>query len=155
MYLCRLIEQVLDGVSNPTSRRMVEDFLSKEVASGNLAKLSNGNYSLVDGSNMSSNGAAAPQANGDVIMSRSRGSSTPFKEASHPYELSDFKDYMDDQDSSSNTLKSSHNSKTDIETMKKEECYEIIVGRRPDSGDGRSKDINGKCSGKLFVMKNC
>lgn len=43
----RLVEQLLDGVSNPTSRRMVEDFLSKEVASGNIARLSNGNYSLV------------------------------------------------------------------------------------------------------------
>ncbi|XP_066592197.1 sterile alpha motif domain-containing protein 1 isoform X2 [Prorops nasuta] len=43
----RLIEQLLDGFSNPTSRRMVEDFLGKEVASGNLTRLANGNYSLV------------------------------------------------------------------------------------------------------------
>lgn len=50
----RLIEQLLDGVSNPTSRRMVEDFLGKEVASGNLARLSNGNYSLVATSDMTS-----------------------------------------------------------------------------------------------------
>lgn len=43
----RLIEQLLDGVSSPTSRRVVEEFLGREVASGNLARLSNGNYSLV------------------------------------------------------------------------------------------------------------
>ncbi|XP_077266308.1 L(3)mbt interactor in ovarian somatic cells isoform X1 [Temnothorax americanus] len=44
---CRLIEHLLDGVSSPTSRRVVEEFLGREVASGNLARLSNGNYSLV------------------------------------------------------------------------------------------------------------
>ena len=48
----RLVEQLLDGVSNPTSRRMVEDFLAKEVANGNIAKLANGNYSLVESSDM-------------------------------------------------------------------------------------------------------
>lgn len=48
----RLIEQLLDGVSSPTSRRVVEEFLGREVASGNLARLSNGNYSLVATSDM-------------------------------------------------------------------------------------------------------
>lgn len=49
----RLIEQLLDGKSSPTSRRMVEDFLNKEVACGNLTRLSNGNYSLVATSDVS------------------------------------------------------------------------------------------------------
>lgn len=48
----RLVEQLLDGISNPTSRRMVEDFLNKEVTSGNLIRLFNGNYSLVATSDM-------------------------------------------------------------------------------------------------------
>lgn len=43
----RLIEHLLDGISNPTSRKMVEDFLNKEVASGNIIRSANGNYSLV------------------------------------------------------------------------------------------------------------
>lgn len=43
----RLIDQLLEGVSNPTSRRMAEEFLAKEVSNGNLTKLPNGNYSLV------------------------------------------------------------------------------------------------------------
>ncbi|XP_015116588.1 uncharacterized protein LOC107040840 [Diachasma alloeum] len=51
----RLIEQLLDGISNPTSRKMVEDFLAKEVSSGNVTRMNNGNYSLVGTSDVSSN----------------------------------------------------------------------------------------------------
>lgn len=59
---CRLIEQLLDGVSSPTSRRVVEEFLGREVASGNLARLSNGNYSLVATSDMTTD--ATPSRRG-------------------------------------------------------------------------------------------
>lgn len=55
----RLVEQLLDGVSNPTSRKMVEDFLGKEVSSGNVARLANGNYSLVASTDMTSVAEAA------------------------------------------------------------------------------------------------
>lgn len=151
----RLVEQLLDGVSNPTSRRMVEDFLSKEVASGNLARLVNGNYSLVDGSHMSSNGAAAPQQNGEpagkakVPSSSITAASTPFKEASNPYDLNEFEEFASEHDSSSNTLKSSSQTspKTELEPMKKEECYEIIMGKRQaneEEEDKQSKDSNDK-----------
>ncbi|XP_011312881.1 uncharacterized protein DDB_G0284459 [Fopius arisanus] len=51
----RLIEQLLDGISNPTSRKMVEDFLAKEVSSGNVTRMSNGNYSLVGTSDVTGN----------------------------------------------------------------------------------------------------
>ncbi|XP_003426986.1 histone-lysine N-methyltransferase 2D [Nasonia vitripennis] len=152
----RLVEQLLDGVSNPTSRRMVEDFLSKEVASGNLARFVNGNYSLVDGSHMSSNGAAAPQQNGE-LAGKARGpsssitaASTPFKEASNPYDLNEFEEFASEHDSSSNTLKSSRQTspKTELEPMKKEECYEIIMGKRQanEEEDKQGKDSNGKLS---------
>lgn len=85
----RLIEQLLDGVSSPTSRRMVEDFLNKEVACGNLARLSNGNYSLVATSDMttpattpdaarrdSTSSAAAATAAASTSSSSSSSSST-------------------------------------------------------------------------------
>ncbi|CAD6237059.1 GSCOCG00002119001-RA-CDS, partial [Cotesia congregata] len=51
----RLIEHLLDGISNPTSRKMVEDFLNKEVASGNIIRSANGNYSLVATTNLITN----------------------------------------------------------------------------------------------------
>ncbi|XP_026670619.1 zinc finger protein ubi-d4-like isoform X2 [Ceratina calcarata] len=77
----RLIEQLLDGVSNPTSRRMVEDFLGKEVASGGL-------YDFDESENLTIT------------------------------------------DSRSNTPRSSRQAspKSDPQ-IRKEECYEIIVGR--------------------------
>lgn len=68
---CRLIEQLLDGVSSPTSRRVVEEFLGREVASGNLARLSNGNYSLVATSDMTT----------DATPSRRGGDSQPSSSA--------------------------------------------------------------------------
>lgn len=43
----RLIEQLIDNLSSPMSRKTIDEFLVKEVASGNLAILTNGNYSLV------------------------------------------------------------------------------------------------------------
>lgn len=67
----RLIEQLLDGVSSPTSRRVVEEFLGREVASGNLARLSNGNYSLV----------ATPDMTTDATPSRRGGDSQPSSSA--------------------------------------------------------------------------
>lgn len=67
----RLIEQLLDGVSSPTSRRVVEEFLGREVACGNLARLSNGNYSLVATSDMTT----------DATPSRRGGDSQPSSSA--------------------------------------------------------------------------
>lgn len=64
----RLVEQLLDGISNPTSRKMVEDFLSKEVANTNLTKLVNGNYSLVSTSDMTN--ATQQQTNGETKPKR-------------------------------------------------------------------------------------
>ncbi|XP_012233877.1 uncharacterized protein Lint-O isoform X2 [Linepithema humile] len=62
----RLIEQLLNGVSSPTSRRVVEEFLGREVASGNLARLSNGNYSLVATSDMTTTDATSSRCGGDT-----------------------------------------------------------------------------------------
>ncbi|XP_018405418.1 PREDICTED: chromodomain-helicase-DNA-binding protein Mi-2 homolog [Cyphomyrmex costatus] len=67
----RLIEQLLDGVSSPTSRRVVEEFLGREVACGNLARLANGNYSLVATSDMTT----------DATPSRRGGDSQPSSSA--------------------------------------------------------------------------
>ena len=146
----RLVEQLLDGVKNPTSRRMVEDFLGKEVASGNLARLSNGNYSLVDGSsNNMGNGAVATAAaatqNGEVVT-KIKPATTPYKEPSHPYDLNEFEEFAEEHDSSSTTHKSSRHTspKSELEPMKKEDCYEIIVGKRQGDDDGKAKDSNGK-----------
>ncbi|XP_058800720.1 uncharacterized protein LOC131669681 [Phymastichus coffea] len=131
----KLIEQLVEGVLNPTSKRMVEDFLGREVASGNLVKLSNGNYSMVP-----------PNAGAAAVNGNAKGkiSSTSAKVVSQPDAESDSKDSTDDQDSSSNTPKSNQTSKTDIENMETEDCYEIIVGRRPDDNISRSKDVNVK-----------
>ncbi|XP_014479631.1 PREDICTED: polycomb protein Scm-like isoform X2 [Dinoponera quadriceps] len=57
----RLIEQLLDGKSSPTSRRMVEEFLNKEVSCGNLTRLSNGNYTLVATSDVPTTPDDAPR----------------------------------------------------------------------------------------------
>lgn len=74
---CRLIEQLLDGVSSPTSRRVVEEFLGREVASGNLARLSNGNYSLVATSDMTTD--ATPSRRGGRLRpgERQRDATSP------------------------------------------------------------------------------
>lgn len=68
----RLIEHLLDGVMNPSSKRIVKDFLSKEVANGNVVRLSNGNFSLTSPKqadrnmiNSVTSTTTTPQQNGD------------------------------------------------------------------------------------------
>ncbi|XP_018343975.1 PREDICTED: uncharacterized protein LOC108749650 [Trachymyrmex septentrionalis] len=79
----RLIEQLLDGVSSPTSRRVVEEFLGREVARGNLARLSNGNYSLVATSDMTTDatplrrgGDSQPSTSAAVACALENGNAT-------------------------------------------------------------------------------
>lgn len=127
----RLIEQLLDGVSNPTSRRMVEDFLGKEVASGNLTRLSNGNYSLVATSDMTTTAESTHREsftleNGNV---RRKELQTVSSTTGGLYDF-DESENLTITDSRSNTPRSSRQAspKSDPQ-IKKEECYEIIVGR--------------------------
>ena len=134
----RLVEQLLDGVSNPTSRRMVEDFLSKEIASGNLTRLTNGNYSLVATSDMSS---TEHSRQGSVLENRSGKSNkevTTSSSVTSPYDF----DGMDDidtniPDSSSNTPRSSRQASPKVEqqSYRKEDCYEIIFGSNKKDGE--------------------
>ncbi|XP_033331328.1 L(3)mbt interactor in ovarian somatic cells isoform X2 [Megalopta genalis] len=130
----RLVEQLLDGVSNPTSRRMVEDFLGKEVASGNLTRLSNGNYSLVETSEMTSVEPTHRESftleNGNArrkelhTVSSTTGGLYDFDETEN----------LTITDSRSNTPRSSRqvSPKPDPQ-IKKEECFEIIVGRNENT----------------------
>lgn len=109
---------------------MVEDFLAKEVASGNLTKLSNGNYSLVDGTDL------AVVAHQNHKVTSTTATSTPIKEERQQarYELNEELGDEEEQDSRL------------VGSMKKEECYEIIVGgRRPsDEEESSPRESNGE-----------
>lgn len=131
----RLIEQLLDGVSNPTSRRMVEDFLGKEVASGNLTRLSNGNYSLVATSDMTTTAEPTHREsftleNGNV---RRKELQTVSSTTGGLYDF-DETENLTITDSRSNTPRSSRQAspKSDPQ-IRKEECFEIIVGRNENT----------------------
>ncbi|XP_026828959.1 polycomb protein Scm isoform X3 [Ooceraea biroi] len=193
----RLIEQLLDGVSSPTSRRVVEEFLGREVASGNLARLSNGNYSLVATSDMATDAtprrgsgggdsqpastAVAPRAaeNGDAAQRRvgrdaasdgtngvttaATTTTTTASATAAAAELYEFNetDNLTDTTSGSNTPRSrqaSNSPKLDRQLrqeqrqdcIKKEECYEIIVGRKDAVEDRRSespRSVEMACNG--------
>lgn len=130
----RLIEQLLDGVSNPTSRRMVEDFLGKEVASGNLTRLSNGNYSLVATSDMTTTAEPTHREsftleNGNV---RRKELQTVSSTTGGLYDF-DETENLTITDSRSNTPRSSRQASPKSDSQRKEECYEIIVERNENS----------------------
>ncbi|KAL7307126.1 hypothetical protein TKK_0000853 [Trichogramma kaykai] len=111
----RLIDHLLNGHSNPTTQRMVEDFLKKEVSQGRFENLSNGNYLLVGSSNMSG---------GSVTIN-----------ASIPKQVEILNITSDSTFYDDNSSYSSHNdntlSYTNItnNTLKKEDCIEIIMGK--------------------------
>ncbi|KOX69979.1 Zinc finger protein ubi-d4 [Melipona quadrifasciata] len=127
----RLIEQLLDGMSNPTSRRMVEDFLGKEVASGNLTRLSNGNYSLVATSDMTTTAEPIHRESFTIENGNARRKElqTVSSTTGALYDF-DETENLTITDSRSNTPRSSRQAspKSDPQ-IKKEECFEIIVGR--------------------------
>ncbi|XP_076642729.1 L(3)mbt interactor in ovarian somatic cells isoform X2 [Halictus rubicundus] len=131
----RLVEQLLDGVSNPTSRRMVEDFLGKEVASGNLTRLSNGNYSLVATSDMTT--TAEPTHRESFTLengnARRKELHTVSSTTGGLYDF-DETENLTITDSRSNTPRSSRQAspKPDPQ-IRKEECFEIIVGRNENT----------------------
>ncbi|XP_012273324.1 uncharacterized protein LOC105695891 [Orussus abietinus] len=143
----RLVEQLLDGVSNPTSRRMVEEFLGKEVASGNLARLANGNYSLVATAEMASVagpllavGVGVPEKGGlrtGTATGTGTGAGSGTLDVDTPPATSvasrclyDFEDEDAVEDSRSTTPRSSRQASPKPDPVRnKEECYEIIVGR--------------------------
>lgn len=119
----RLVEQLLDGISNPTSRRMVEDFLSKETASGNLTRLANGNYSLVATTDIQQE---TMMENGSIKNSKE---ATTSASVTSPYDF-DETDDVTMPDSLSNTPRSSRQAspKSEQGTYKKDDYYEIIGG---------------------------
>lgn len=126
----RLVEQLLDGVSNPTSRRMVEDFLGKEVASGNLTRLLNGNYSLVATSDMTT--TAEPTHRESFTLengnARRKELQTVTSTTGGLYDF-DETENLTITDSRSNTPRSSRQASPKPDPQnKKEECFEIILG---------------------------
>jgi len=185
----RLIEQLLDGVSSPTSRRVVEEFLGREVASGNLARLSNGNYSLVATSDMTTDAtprrgggdsqpataavACAPE-NGNVTQRRvgkdaasngtvgnatngvASATAAPGVATTQAAELYEFNetDNLTDTTSGSNTPRSrqaSNSPKLDQQLqqdrLKKEECYEIILGKEAAQSHRSESPSSVACNG--------
>ncbi|XP_043671400.1 uncharacterized protein LOC122630683 isoform X1 [Vespula pensylvanica] len=141
----RLVEQLLDGVSNPTSRRMVEDFLGKEVASGNLTRLSNGNYSLVATSDMTTATESTHREtftlenieNGNI---RRKDSQTVSSTTSGPYDF-DETENLTIADSASNTPRSSRQASPKPEaSSKKEECFDILLTKNQDRTEETSLD---------------
>lgn len=123
----RLIEQLLNGSTNPPTRRVVDDFLAKEVASGNLTKLNNGNYSLV----------ATPDMTHETVQDNYRENGNKKTQKSinklsmvNTYDFPE-SDEMTVTDSRSNTPRSSRQtSPKQQESIKKEDCYEIIIGSK-------------------------
>ncbi|XP_023314880.1 uncharacterized protein LOC111693696 [Trichogramma pretiosum] len=113
----RLIDHLLNGHSNPTTQRMVEDFLKKEVSQGKFEKLLNGNYLLVGSSNMSG---------GSVTIN-----------ASIPNQVEILNITSDSTFYDDNSSYSPHNDNTLLHTntnitnntLKKEDCFEIIMGK--------------------------
>ncbi|XP_024936758.1 uncharacterized protein LOC107263589 isoform X2 [Cephus cinctus] len=130
----RLVEQLLDGVSNPTSRRMVEDFLGKEVASGNITRLPNGNYSLVATSDMTAESAQHNFCENGVQKDMLNVSTTGL------YDFDETED-VTVTDSRSNTPRSSRQASPKPDQVKREECYEIIVApKKPESPNESLKE---------------
>ena len=128
----RLVEQLLDGVSNPTSRRMIEDFLSKEIASGNLTRLPNGNYSLVATSDLS---LSEPIREKKLLENGSSRSSKEARTSGTSASITNFYDFDEGDDvtmpdSLSTTPRSSRQAspKSEQQMYRKEDCYEIILG---------------------------
>lgn len=136
---------------------MVEDFLGKEVASGNLARLSNGNYSLVDGSHMSGGTVTvtAPPPLSNVIefvpkIKSTMANSPMVKDDTSPYSLSEFEEL-----SQQNSVRGSDQTNSKMNDYMKENCYEIIMGKRLENGEiNQLKDINGK-SYYITYLKFC
>lgn len=127
----RLVEQLLDGISNPTSRRMVEDFLTKETASGNLTRLANGNYSLVATTDIQQE---TNMDNGGSVKN-SKETTTTNSSLTSPYDF-DEADDMTMPDSLSNTPRSSRQASPKSEQGKnKDDYYEII-----DNSNGKKDD---------------
>ncbi|XP_025994323.1 uncharacterized protein LOC105193093 [Solenopsis invicta] len=204
----RLIEQLLDGVSSPTSRRVVEEFLGREVASGNLARLSNGNYSLVatpdmttdatpsrrGGDSQPSSSAAAIACaleNGNATQRRvgketvttngtavvtSNGTSSGLTRTTKATktvttttaaaaattstataELYEFNETDNLTDTTSNTSRSSSRQANDSPKLeqqrqdyaKKEECYEVNVGKNERSGSASPPTVEVACNGDV------
>ncbi|XP_033221931.1 uncharacterized protein LOC117176048 [Belonocnema kinseyi] len=141
----RLVEQLLDGVSNPTSRRMIEDFLNKEIASGNLTRLANGNYSLVATSDLSLSEPIREKTvleNGSARSSQEARISGTSASLTSLYEFDDGDD-VTMPDSLSNTPRSSRQAspKSEQQMYRKEDCYEIIIGLNRKDSEEQEKRI--------------
>ncbi|XP_015171334.1 PREDICTED: uncharacterized protein LOC107063765 isoform X1 [Polistes dominula] len=141
----KLVDQLLDGISNPTSRRMTKDFLGKEVASGNLTRLSNGNYSLVATSDMTTATESTHREtftlenieNGNI---RRKDSQTVSSTTNGPYDF-DESENLTIADSASNTPRSSCQASPKPEvSIKKEECFDILLTKNQDRIEDTSLD---------------
>ncbi|KAL7307125.1 hypothetical protein TKK_0000852 [Trichogramma kaykai] len=130
----RLIDHLLNGHSNPTTHRMVEDFLKKEVSEGNFKNLSNGNYLLVGSTNMSG---------GSVTISTS---------VPEPMEILNIARDGNLFDGLSSNGSHNDNAVSDTNSiMKKEDCIEIILGKNlMNGGKDVSFEVNNE-SGNLIV----
>lgn len=149
----RLVEQLLNGSTNPATRRVVDDFLSREVASGNLTKLNNGNYSLVATQEMTHDSVqqitSYEQNNVNVNDDNNKTKIIASSMVNNSYEYIECDDVTVATDSRSNTPRSSRHTSPKNDP-KKEECYEIIIGKnstksRPRFGDVKDEPncVNG------------
>ncbi|KYQ47088.1 Atherin, partial [Trachymyrmex zeteki] len=165
----RLIEQLLDGVSSPTSRRVVEEFLGREVACGNLARLSNGNYSLVATSDMTTDatpsrrgGDSQPSSSAAVACALENGNATQRRvaaaaAAATAAELYEFNETDNLTDTTSNTSRSSSRQTNDSpkldrqlqqqNSIKRKECYEVNDKKNVERGGIASVEV--ACNGAV------
>lgn len=142
----RLIEQLLNGSTNPTTRRVVDDFLAKEVASGNLTRLNNGNYSLV----------ATPEMTHETIQETYRENGT--RKGSQNLSMVNSYDFAecDDMtivDSRSNTPRSSRQTSPKQDPLKTEDCYEIIIGTKQSLQNSQKENSGPKSRSRFTETK--
>lgn len=140
----RLIEHLLDGVMNPTSKRIVKEFLSKEVSNGNVIRLSNGNFSLTSPKQPDRNminsvtSTSTPQRNGDSLSKIKNSASLSLLKGGYTIHYNG-----DSTEDNGNSLKSSRQgSPKDLESLiKKKFRFESNGGQIAEKNSNARKDI--------------
>ncbi|XP_048512812.1 uncharacterized protein LOC105687175 isoform X2 [Athalia rosae] len=144
----RLIEQLLNGIANPTTRRVVDDFLSKEVASGNLTRLNNGNYSLVANSDMTHETVQETyRENGGKKISQNH-----LTMQVNSYDFSECEEAVTDSRSNTPRLSGQTSLGQDQESQQAL-CYAIVVGGKQPSTNNHKEDYGSKSRSRFSDIK--
>ncbi|XP_046616767.1 uncharacterized protein LOC124303525 [Neodiprion virginianus] len=145
----RLIEQLMNGSTSPTTRRVVDDFLSKEVASGNLTRLNNGNYSLVATPDMTQESVHQENSRQENGIKKNTSKNLAVVNA---YDFTECDD-MTVTDSRSNTPKSSGEASPKQDSLKKDEYCEIATGTKQTLQNSHKDNSSTKSRSRFIDNK--